>query len=420
MRGFCLKIIITFSLLSISFLSTAQDYFNQRPEELSESEFFKAARDAYREQRKVVKDRAKLKKASELRDSNICVDCNQIKNLVHEVNKGLFFLAKNLDKEDPKQNTIEHVEALEAMFHYTMVTNELGEKNCYKKTQSFGNSFLDESYAKFEEDESEIIFSNMVPLSSLEAIHLRDGKKRTYFYRGAPPDRDVVVKVQIDESERARVTYYRMEMSPTLINGIENEKEIEEIKKETAMRNSAKKRWGGWFENKSDSGSDYFNYGAGFELEHDDYLPKRITLLKGESLTPLTESFSFKTKAELSTKRVRTNISLTDSRGEEYFEVEMKPSKAELKVPTKIDIFSTGYKLKSSVMLNTDREQGIDFEILGSKKNRNKIEIMSTERGMAYSVENQHMIDSKQSVSFKFSNDEEQGSAVFLRYELKL
>ena len=413
-----IKTLIVLNLLTLSTASLGDEYKDNKYNDLSQSDFLKFAHDLYKENRKQRKEKVKLKKTNEFNDSNICVGCNEIKNLVFQVNKSLYHLSNKLEKDNPKQKSLEHVEALDAMYHYTMETNSLGENKCYKSKQGFENSFLDLSYGEFNEDESEVIFSNMVPLSSLEAIHLRDGKKKTYFYRASAPNRDVVVKVQIDDLDNAKVTYYKMEFTPLLAKGLENEKELIQLEKNIKLKKKSDERWGSWFESDADSKTDYFKYGAGFEIEHDDYLPKRLTLIQGESLTPLTEYLSLKTNSEISSKKLRSNISLTDTLGDEYLEIELKSSKAELKIPTKIDIFSTGYKLKTSISANTDMEQSIDFEILGSLKNRNKIEIMSTDRGMAYSVENFHKIDKKQSVSFKFTKDREEGSSAYIRYQL--
>ncbi|WP_127715944.1 hypothetical protein [Halobacteriovorax sp. HLS] len=409
---FLFKLFISFS--AIGLLNIDADSL------LTKDEFFKVAKKAYKELKVERKEEARLEREHQIEKLDLCVGCLETKKLTFQVNKILHVLARDIDRADPSQRSIEKVESLDAMYHYVMDNSDSDQPKCFKFQDGFNRSFMQYNFARFDEESSDLIFDNSIPLSTVQSIHFRDNKRRIYFYRAAPPNRDTVVKIEVNGSEKAIVSYYKVKKDADFIRAEKNEKELKELASRSKPSKIEVSEWGLWDDDDTPNKSDYVNYGLGLRYEQKDYVPRSLTLIKGESLTPISELFSLKTKTEVSSKKVKSSLALTNERGKEYFEVEVDPKKAELIVPGKIDLFSSQYKLKSELVLNTDNEQKINFEVLGDKRHRNKISIINTTRGTAYSVESLHELSEGQTFSIQLRDDPDSEESIMLRYELRL
>jgi hypothetical protein len=403
------------ALLLFSFFLSSMSFSQQ----MSDKDFLKLIVDTYKEQRKENKERVRLKRARELADENICVGCLEIDNLVFHVNKALYYVAEEEERKNPKNRTIERVESLEAMYHYTMSTNKLGEQECRKSIDGFKGEYL----GIFDEEESDLLFSNMVPIGALQAAHIRNGEKKIYYYRGAAPDRNVVVKVEVDGSDRAKVSYFKVVEDDDFKVALRTEEERKEMVKQAEIarikREKEEQRWGSWIEGTTGDDKDYVTFGAGFDVEHRDYLPRKLTLLKGHSNLVITDDLNLKTKTEVSSKDIETTLSLANDKGRHYLELGFDPSGAEISVPTKFDLFETDYAIKAAFSANTDREQKLSFELLGTEDSMNKLEVKNSTRGTGFMVERIHDLDNKQTVSLKFGHDSDNGNSAFVRYVLR-
>lgn len=414
---------LLFTLLVCSFLTSVLSYSSDKDEL---KEIFKKVRIAYKAHREKRKSDNSKKEEDALANAQfeLCIGCIETRSLTEEVNKVLFKLSKQEEKKDPSKRSLEIVEGLEAMFHYTMKPSGIGQgqtSDCSKGLDGFINS----EFGKFNETQSQVVFSKNVDIGRIEALHLRNGPKKTYYYRAKPPHRDIVVRVDVHGDEQARITYYKMEMTELLQDEIRAENEHIRIAAEIAAENKDKKNsiesWGAFSDSVRDedeTDEDYVDFGVGFSLEHKNNLPRKITLLKGSSVTPVSDNVFFKSSAEVSTKKVGANFSLAGKGGDDYVRLKMKTNEAELSIPTTIDIFSSDVFLEAELSATTNNEQRLRFNLAGEKDRRTSLEFQNSKDGGNVALERNYQIDEKQSFSVKLGADTEGQSSGFLRYTL--
>ncbi len=407
-KSFSLFTLFTLSLLlgSVSFSSERDDF----------KDIFKTVRKAYKMQRAERKN--KEDSMSGVKEFELCIGCVQTKSLTKEVNKILFVLSEQEEKKNPKNQSLEAVEGLEAMFHYTMKPSVFGEKaDCYKQRDGFHNSTLGD----FEDIQSQIVFSKDIDLSKVEALHIRSGVKKTYYYRAKAPHRDIVVRLDIHGDDQAKITYYKMDMTKSLKAEIVSEKSKKVHAEKRKKTKKQAETWGAFSNGVREAGEtddDYADFGMGFSLEHKNNLPRKLTLLKGSSNTPITSDISFKSKAEVSSKRVGAQVSLADKKGEDYVSLRVKTDEAEIVIPTTIDLFLSDLVVEAEFSATTNEEQRMRFNLAGEQDRRTTLEFQNSRSGSSVALERRYQISNAQSFSVKLATGSDSESSAFLRYQL--
>ncbi|PIK15470.1 hypothetical protein [Halobacteriovorax sp. JY17] len=342
------------------------------------------------------------------RDFNICVSCSEVSSLVKEVNKALMVLAEDEDRKDPSKRTVEKVSGLDALYHYT-----------YDDRAPFSRAkctrYLDENSMKSDIDlsDSKVLFSNEIPIGSLNALIIRDGIKRTYFYRGKEEDRETIIRLDIHGDEKAKITYYKVKEAKIL--NVSDKKEVKPPKKTT-------EKWEVWSGSEPEGvsqKSEHLNYGVGFSVEHRNRLPKKLTLVKGSSMTSVGNLFAVKTDTEISSKKQTAAVAISSTKGEDFARLELDKDVLELKVPARIDLLDSGLKLETEYSINSKDEQKLSFVLNGEKGASTSLVFERDElRGNSGSLNRNQRISEGQTISLQLKGREDGQNEAWLRYSL--
>lgn len=169
---------------------------------------YKLLRAAYKEQRKI--NKAKKIENNGLIQLETCIECNKINPLINEVNQVLKAMIDTKQVDPNVVGAIEQIEKLEAMYiiaqdHESQVLKPENEDGCQIIP---GEVFLkDPLKQRIPEDQLTQIMSFNIPLEKMESIHIRNPleKSRTYYYRAAKPNQNIIIRVHIPFSDRKSV-----------------------------------------------------------------------------------------------------------------------------------------------------------------------------------------------------------------------
>lgn len=371
-------------------------------------EIYKTLREVYKDGGfELVKDEERTRERKKDSGMNLCVSCSELSELVKVVNKSVMKLAIQEDELDPSKRLVEKVSGLDALYHYTYDDSALFSR---AKCDRFTHISSDD----YEEDdlnlsESKIIFSNDVPVHKINALILMDGKKRSYFYRGKDEDSDIIVRIDVHDKESAKVTYYKF-VKPKLSFVSKSEKP--KVKKEETW-----KLWSG--EDVEDRDKEHVGYGLGVSIEHRSNIPRKLTLIKGSSITSFSEGLAVKTEAELSTDKQVASIALGAVEGNDFAKIELDKDVAELKFPTRFDLTSVGVKMEAEYSINTEDRQRFSLSLFNGSGTSTKILLEEDEEGVRTgSLLQSHRVSNRQSISLQVEGGESSENKAWLRYNI--
>ena len=338
---------------------------------------------------------------------NVCISCSGFSSLVKTVNKITMKLAKQEDKKNPSSRLVEQVSRLDAIYHYTYDDRAFFQKGkCRRFTHANSGEYEDD----LDLSESKIVFSNEIPIRDINALMIFDGKKRTYFYRGRYNEEDIIVRLDIHDESMANITYYKF-VAP----------ELSYVSKSEAPKKKSTDKWELWSgeEDTVDKKTEHMNYGLGFSIEHRSSVPTKLTLIKGSSLTSVSDSFAIKTDTELSSKKQVASVALSTTKGDDYAKLELDKDVAEIMIPGRFDILGTGMQLETEYSINTKERQKVSLSLSGEDKATTRIIFERDEFGSnSGSLLRTQNISDKQTVSFQLKSGHSTEDQAWIRYKL--
>ncbi|CBW26319.1 putative exported protein [Halobacteriovorax marinus SJ] len=379
------------------------------------SEDLREAYDMYREIKKAGGFELVEVPKESVRETALCVSCHKLSGLTKEVNKVLLALAENEDKLDPSKRTVEEVEGLSALYHYTLSEGDFFKESVCERFDDSHNREFDEN---IDFSRAHILASNEIPIANLNSFHLRDGKKRTFFYK-AKGEEDLYIRIDVHDQEKARITYYKLNtVAASGSNGAGSS-----VAQEPARKKKKRESWSLWTGSSEDDepqteSESHISYGAGVSIEHKDHLPRKLTLIKGNSFTTLGSALGVKTSTELSTKEQVASISLSSSKGDDYAKLELDKDVLELQVPTKVDILDSGLKLETVFSMNSNEEQEVSFSLAGERRASTSLILRRDERGNSGTLARTQRFGESQSLSVQFTGGDSRSNEAWIRYEL--
>ncbi|MCP4913098.1 MAG: hypothetical protein GY909_08260 [Oligoflexia bacterium] len=290
-------------------------------------EAYKVIRKAYKEQRRL--NKAKAQEQQGLVQLQVCAGCAQINPVINEVNKILRKMIDTKQVDKSKVGDLEQIEKLEAMYiiserdisHQSVVLNDDG-CDFYPK-----EVYLRDPLAmQITEDNLMEIFSFNIPMEKIRSLHIRNDreKTRTYYYRAAPPNDDIVIRVFVPKEGQPVVQYMFHGDQEDIRKKVAQEARKKSLKglrlQGTGLQGEKKKdAWGGLWEAKTET----TDWKFGLEIEQKDNIPRRLTILKGSDSTEIFNDVYIRTNAEVSDRRQGLNLGLGDHQSD-YFRVNLK------------------------------------------------------------------------------------------------
>ncbi|GEM_PF-6292578 len=343
-------------------------------------------------------------------DEKLCIYCDSLTPLIEDVNEIILKTAEIEDAKNPENRTLEQVSGFDALYHYTFSENYLtGESTC----ERFDDSINNENVEDIDLEKSTILISDQIPIEKINAIQIRDKKKRTYFYRGEGEDKNIIIRIDVHDSEKAKVTYYRLK-----------KKLIDNSNKEKKKKSDKEDSWELWASSSDedeevvDSSSDKVDYGVGISIEHKNNIPKKLTLVKGKSFTSVAEIFAVKTESEISTKKQQVSMSIASREGDDFAKIDLEKDHAELQIPMSIDILDSGLKLKTKYSITSNKEQKVYFSLDGEKGASTSLVLKNDISGTSAELSRTQKFGESQMVSFQIVGERYGEKEAWLRYEL--
>lgn len=345
-------------------------------------------------------------------DPGVCVSCDTLSPLVAEINKIVLKTAENEDEKNPELRTIEKVSGFDALYHYTFNQDFLTDEiECERFNDS--NNISKDFEIDFEK--SLVLISNEIPIENINALQIRDNKKRTYFYRGQGEDNNIIVRIDVHDSENVNVQYFKVKRN--LLENTSKDKKKKKSKKE--------KKWELWASSSDDEETDEdeaigdrVDYGAGISIEHNDNIPKKLTLIKGSSYTTVADIFAIKTESEISTKKQIVSMSVSSTDGDDFAKIDLEEDFAELQIPMSVDITNSGLKLNTRYSINSEKEHKVHLTLDGELNSSTSLVFQKDVRGNSIALNRIQRIGSSQEISIQVQGGGVGQSEAWLRYKL--
>lgn len=343
-------------------------------------------------------------------NKGFCVSCDSLSPLVTEVNKIILKVAEAEEEKDPDKRLLETVSGLDALYHYTYSEEFMSDDiSCVR----FDDSGTNQNNKDIDLSQTTILVSSEIPVEKINALQVKDEEKRTYFYRGKNDDNNIIIRIDVHDQEKAKVTYYKMKES--LLADL-NKPEKEKGKKKD-------KKWELWAsstdpEESNQKGEDRVDYGAGISIEHSNNIPKKLTLIKGSSYTTVADIFAIKTSSEISTKKQRVSMSISSTEGDDFAKVDIDKDFAELEIPMELDILDSGLKVNTRYSVNTKNEQKVYLTLDGEQGSSTSLILQRDAKGNSASFNRTQNLSKSQKVSLQVKSEQIGQSEAWLRYEL--
>lgn len=232
----------------------------------------------------------------------VCAGCPSVFHLTREVNQIVRHMAA-ADPDNQQDNLLEEVGELEAMYYVAESADPSGEGTDCERRRLPGNLIGEDWF--FDEGEAEIMFRREVDISSLGALQLSNGEKRTYIYREKPPNQDRVIRIDVDENGQARVAYYRLNVTPETIRRRSRSHHNTYTLGEVTSYNS-----------RIDE-HNYFQAQYGFGVRMRNGLPEDLLLADVRGTTELTNSLRLTGSLMLTAREYYGRLGLTDDEDNE-------------------------------------------------------------------------------------------------------
>lgn len=335
----------------------AKDIF---PEEVLSKE----ALDALKSMLKHVKTSRDTTKALILEESDSlnnpldspCIECPRLSKTANEVNN----ILKKLVEKPENNSLLEYVEGLEARILIVEHSDQPGDCD----VSSLGLPFMDEG-PRIPEN-LVLVFEEEIDPNKLDALILRDGKKKQFFYRGTGEDRDIIVRITKD-GEKVKIAYLRDRTSERILRPVKPKLDETNItEEEKRAKEQDKNYWEVGYmgtDGKFDPNNRVFFLG----VKHSEGLPEKLVLLDAKATLDLPEGLKIQTESEVSTDKQYVKLKVGEDKqtyAELYVDPTMEPI---LTIPTKFKVLETPVdqtvKLKRKIDGEYEGELSQNFKI---------------------------------------------------------
>lgn len=265
--------------------------------------------DKYIEEKKNPKQAAKLDLVDQARlDMKDCQTCENYLNLSGDVNKILSRLKVDDDVISSNEKILQ-LNKLQYLYYVVKHENGQGGIHCqkYGKLNNIYQQKFDGSFAIKAEELLDIPNINEVQYIP------QGGKEVVYLYRGTGELENKIVEVHILEDKTAFIRYYEYTPSSaellfkTNVNSKVEKALGELIKPETAKT----------------KGDNYLEMGLDLKTR-DKVIPTDVEVLKAQTKTDLSENLVLGTKTNLAFNEQKTEVSLSDKKGDDWLKVKAK------------------------------------------------------------------------------------------------
>jgi len=408
-----MKLILSSLLLLFSFSAVCEDSF---------SDFFKVAKKAYKEQKKIKnkereeKEEEEEKKQLQLLKSRMteseflpyaCVDCKNLLPLVKSVNNIMAGL-----KDNSEVGPREEIHELEAAYFITShFDKKLKETKCNRYSLSNEKHVKD---FKLENYDSYLVFSEVIPLRDLQSISMISDKSKRFFFRGKGEDADKVVEVYVVGVDQVKINYYDIRLTGKERNEAVARSFVEGLNEGMSKDTKTSGYW-----------SDNEGVGFGLAVEHREFLPRKLKILDIDKTTK-TSFVNINSEVKLTTNKVRAKLDFKDTESDQtYASLKVKgDGKTEVHIPTQFNVYATDLQFDGSTKLTSENSIGTNLRMNYGGIYIADIASEIDSEGDRFSISHERKVLDNGTVSFKYENNNSKNEntdkmGVWVRFKYK-
>lgn len=280
------------------------------------------------------------KRREDIDAASICVDCPNLLLLTENVNDILQHV-----KDDPRSEYPAHVlnelDSLEGMFYFIQEEDRQGlalvdGSPCSREELDYNNFFRNDN--NFNEQNHVVLFTKNISFKDISQTQfIQKGKRKTFFFKAAYPNEDIIVKVVRLSSGVATVSYYRHKeiVMKALSDKERKERDYQKVGEPTK---EDKQDDAIIFGGVSNGKKDELKIDYGWKTEGDSFIPKKVTVLEVEGISEFSEA-NLSGGVEVSSKRQAIDMKVSGKEGKSFVGVELNAD-TELKLKSRSDFDS--------------------------------------------------------------------------------